>query len=104
MINNQKLRYGFIGAGNIGQLHMQELSQLENDVELIGVTDVSSELASTRAKEYHIPHVYDTAEDLLGDQNIDVVIIGVPNKYHAPLAIQSLNAGKHVVFEKTDGY
>ena len=37
---------------------------------------------------------------MLEEADCDAVSIIVPNKFHAPLAIQCLNAGKHVFCEK----
>ncbi len=96
---NERLRLGVIGAGNIGNVHIQAFGKLP-EVELAGVTDVYRPLAEARAQEHHIGRVYDTAEEMIHDPGIDAVVIGVPNKYHAPLAIQALRAGKHVLLEK----
>src|SRR5947209_4680913 len=38
--------------------------------------------------------------DLLGDDEIDLVVVATPNDTHFDLARQSLSAGKHVVVEK----
>ncbi|MDQ0256823.1 putative dehydrogenase [Evansella vedderi] len=94
-----KIRIGVIGAGNIGNVHMENFSQLTDDVELKAITDVYLPLAEKRAEEYGISTVYETAEDVIND-DLDAVIVAVPNKYHAPLAIQALKAGKHVLLEK----
>lgn len=91
---------GVIGAGNIGNVHMQGLKALPEQFELRAVQDVYKPLAELRAGEYEIEHVYETAEELIADEQLDAVIIAVPNKYHAPLAIQALQAGKHVILEK----
>jgi len=100
MGERNKLRFGFIGAGNIGNVHMNVVSRLTEDVEMAAVTDAYLPLAEQRAKEYGIPRVYRSAEELINDEGIDAVIIGVPNKYHASIAVKALEAGKHVVLEK----
>ncbi len=43
---------------------------------------------------------YRDFEDLLNDPNVDLVDLCVPNDSHAPMAIQALQAGKHVLVEK----
>ena len=45
------------------------------------------------------PNVFDDTGEFL-ESDIDAVSIIVPNKFHAPLAIQALEAGKHVFCEK----
>lgn len=96
----EKVRIGIIGAGSIGTVHMGIFSQLPEEVIIEAVTDVYLPLAEKRSEEYGINRVHASADDLINDPNIDAVIIGVPNKWHAPLAIQALNAGKHVLIEK----
>ncbi len=99
-MTNSKIRIGVIGAGNIGNVHLDIFSKLSDDVELKAVTDVYLPLAEKRAEEYQIPTVHATAEDLINDAELDAVVVAVPNKYHAPLAIQALKSGKHVLLEK----
>jgi predicted dehydrogenase len=43
---------------------------------------------------------YRDFEELLADPNVDLVDLCVPNDSHAPMAIQALEAGKHVLVEK----
>ncbi|TMV49910.1 Gfo/Idh/MocA family oxidoreductase [Paenibacillus mesophilus] len=100
MKEQEKIRFGIIGAGNIGKVHVKTISQLPDEAETVAITDVHLPLAEERATENGIATVYRTAEELLADPNIQVAVIGVPNKYHAPLAIQALEAGKHVILEK----
>ena len=43
---------------------------------------------------------FDTAEEMLADKNIELVIVNTPNNTHFDLAKKSILAGKHVVVEK----
>ncbi|GGH81729.1 putative dehydrogenase [Pullulanibacillus pueri] len=99
----KKIRLGMVGAGSIGNVHMQTFGKLPEEAEFIAVTDVYLPLAEKAASKYKIPKVYATAEELFADEEVDAVIIGVPNKFHAPLAVQALQAGKHVLVEKPMG-
>ncbi|KKI91968.1 oxidoreductase [Bacillus sp. SA1-12] len=98
-----KIRLGMIGAGAIGSVHLGAFNRLSDEVVLQGITDVYQPLAEKRAEEFGISQVFTSAEELIHDSQIDAVIIGVPNKWHAPLAIQALKAGKHVLVEKPMG-
>ncbi|MFC0469227.1 Gfo/Idh/MocA family protein [Halalkalibacter kiskunsagensis] len=95
-----KIRIGVIGAGNIGNVHLEVFSKLSDDVRIKAITDAYLPLAEERAKEYQIQTIHVSAEDLIHDDELDAIIVAVPNKYHAPLAIQALKAGKHVLLEK----
>jgi predicted dehydrogenase len=44
--------------------------------------------------------VHDNHQQLLADPEVDAVIVAVPNSQHAPIAIEALRAGKHVLLEK----
>ncbi|MCL6440690.1 MAG: hypothetical protein K6T27_04230 [Thermoleophilum sp.] len=67
MTNNKLIRLGFIGAGNIANVHMEMFGKLPDSVELAGVTDVYASLAEARAKQHHIARVYATSDELLAD-------------------------------------
>jgi scyllo-inositol 2-dehydrogenase (NADP+) len=43
---------------------------------------------------------YDTIEDLLADDEIELIVVNTPNYTHFDYAIKALNAGKHVLLEK----
>ncbi|GGD57625.1 Gfo/Idh/MocA family protein [Paenibacillus nasutitermitis] len=98
-----KIRIGIIGAGNIGTVHMGEFSKLSGECEIAGVTDLDLSRAEQRAGEFKIAKVFQSNDDLINSPDIDAVIIGVPNQFHAPLAVQALEAGKHVLLEKPMG-
>jgi predicted dehydrogenase len=49
---------------------------------------------------FDIPTIYSTSQALLESPDIDAVYIAVPNAYHAPIALQALSAGKHVILDK----
>ncbi|WP_338786549.1 Gfo/Idh/MocA family oxidoreductase [Metabacillus sp. FJAT-53654] len=102
-METSKIRLGMIGAGAIGSVHLNTFGKLTDEVIIQGITDVYLPLAEKRAEEYGINTVFNSAEELIHDPQIDAVIIGVPNKWHAPLAIQALKSGKHVLVEKPMG-
>jgi len=81
------LRYGVIGAGVIAPLHLQAIAALD-DVELVGVSALHGDLAT------FVDH-----RELLA-LSPDVVVICTPHPSHAPLTIDALEAGAHVLVEK----
>ncbi|BBH21363.1 oxidoreductase [Paenibacillus baekrokdamisoli] len=103
MENNNKIRIGIIGAGNIGSVHATEFSKLIDECEITTITDAYLPLAEAKAKEFGIPSIASNPEALINSPEVDAVIIGVPNQFHAPLAIHALEAGKHVLLEKPMG-
>lgn len=95
-----RIRIGIIGAGNIGGVHAQEFSNLAEQCEITAITDAYLPLAKEKAATFSIPNVAESPEALIEREDVDAVIIGVPNQYHAPLAIRAIEAGKHVLLEK----
>jgi predicted dehydrogenase len=99
----QKIRIGLIGAGNIGNVHLQEFGKLNDLCEIVAITDTYLPLAEQRAKEYGISAVSATPEELIAREDLDAVIVAVPNHAHASLTILALENGKHVLVEKPMG-
>ncbi|QHT63842.1 Gfo/Idh/MocA family oxidoreductase [Paenibacillus lycopersici] len=97
------VRIGIIGAGNIGSVHASQFTQLRDLCEVTAITDVYLPLAEQRAAEFGIPAVLESPEALIQSADVDAVIIGVPNQFHAELALQAIEAGKHVLLEKPMG-
>lgn len=93
------IRYGLIGAGQIAWPASKSINACE-DSTVQAATDLSAERLMKLCDENGIPNSYPSAEELLADGSVDAVYIAVPNKFHAPLAIQALEAGKHVMLEK----
>lgn len=87
-----------IGAGGMLQYHAGGFQ--EAGAQIVALADMSQPAAEAAAKEWKIPNIYSDVETMLSETDADAVSIIVPNKFHAPLAIQCLNAGKHVFCEK----
>lgn len=99
---DQKVKVGIIGCGGIANgKHMPSLSKLE-DVEIVAFCDLIKERAEKAKEQYGTPDakIYTEYKELLADENIEVVHVCTPNRSHAPISIDSLYAGKHVMCEK----
>jgi predicted dehydrogenase len=97
---NDRVQIALIGAGGMGT--EDALSSLaQPGVEIVAASDVY-EGRLTRAKERWGNQVF-TARDyreVLARPDIDAVIIGTPDHWHAQIAVDALNAGKDVYVEK----
>ncbi len=89
---------GIIGAGTMSKLHLEACRRV--GVTVTAIADRSREGAEARAAEFGIPRVYTDPSALLSDPAVDAVIIATPVSTHAPLVIEALGAGKHVLCEK----
>jgi predicted dehydrogenase len=71
---------------------------------IVAVADPASGAADKAAAEWGIEKTFDSVDKMLAEvPELDAVSIIVPNKFHAPLALQCLRAGKHVFCEKPPG-
>ncbi|MBC2595130.1 Gfo/Idh/MocA family oxidoreductase [Ruficoccus amylovorans] len=90
---------GIIGAGGMLQYHAAGFRAA--GAEIVAIADLNEAAAKAAADKWGIPAAYGSPEAMLAAcPGIEGVAVIVPNKFHAPLAIQMLEAGKHVFCEK----
>ncbi|MBR5543791.1 MAG: Gfo/Idh/MocA family oxidoreductase [Oscillospiraceae bacterium] len=94
----KKYGFGIIGCGMISKWHADSIISID-DATLIGVADTSKERASSFAADYNCT-AFDSVEELLASDKIDIVCICTPSGLHAELSIKAANAGKHFIVEK----
>jgi predicted dehydrogenase len=92
------LKVAVIGTG-MGRYHMKEFVESPN-VKLVAVCDLNREEATHFAREYGAERVLTDVEALWEVPNLDAISIAVPNYLHAPIAIEALRRGLHVLCEK----
>ncbi|WP_046174300.1 Gfo/Idh/MocA family protein [Domibacillus indicus] len=93
-----KLRIGVLGTGAIAmERHIPAFKHVK-EAEITAVMDVNEERAKEAAEKFGVKYVCTSLEEMLG--KIDALLITTPNKFHAPAAVQALNAGVHVMCEK----
>lgn len=99
-MNGRRLNVGMIGAGFMGQLaHLMNLMELKN-CRVIAVADRRPNLRRQVAQRYGIPHAYETHLELLQNPDVEAVVVVTPRQHTGPVALDCLNAGKHVLTEK----
>jgi predicted dehydrogenase len=93
------LNIGVIGCGYWGAKHARVVNELEN-ANLYAVSDFDYNKVKEITANYQVAETYDTAVDLLNNPKVDAVIIATPASSHYSLALEALEAGKHVLVEK----
>ena len=86
-----------IGYGGMGGWHVQH-AQKSDVLNLLGIYDIDPK-KTTLARERGI-FAYDSLEDVLADEMVDLVTVAIPNDSHIDTVIKALNAGKNVICEK----
>ncbi len=94
----KKFKSAIIGCGAIFSTHGISV-KMSNRAELVAVCDKVEEKAVATAKKYGCKY-YTDWKKMLECEEIDVVHICLPHFLHAPVAIECMKMGKHVITEK----
>lgn len=96
--DGRRVRFGLVGCGEIAVSNASAIRAASNAT-ITHTYDPEERLAAEIAASTSA-RVARELDELLADPNVDAVLICAPHHLHAPLAIQSMDAGKHVVVEK----
>ena len=97
------LRVGVLGAGPISQAAHFEACRKAENAELYAICDVAQDLLE-RVAAIHAPRkIYGDYEARISDPDLDAVIVAVADQFHVPMALEAVEAGKHVLVEKPMG-
>lgn len=106
---NDNLNLGFIGMGRQAMFLLNGFIGIEGVKVLAGcdVYGVKRQRFENRVNDYYKKQgtsvnvkTYEKYQELLAREDIDAVVIAVPDHWHALIAIDAVNAGKDVYLEK----
>ena len=99
---NQRIRIGVIGTGGRGQYHMKNLLRIAPDeIEFAAVCDVYDVRRAQAAKiAGPLVEQYVDYKQVIARKDVDAVIVATPDHWHAPIAVDAMNAGKDCYIEK----
>ena len=105
---SDKIGVALIGCRSMGFTDLKAFLA-EDNVECIALCDVDKKILDERATEVEKlkskrPQVFADFRKLLEVKEINVVIIGTPDHWHALIMMMALEAGKHVYVEKPMGH
>ncbi|MDD5658817.1 MAG: Gfo/Idh/MocA family oxidoreductase [Actinomycetota bacterium] len=95
----ERIKIGVIGLGWFGEHHVDTLLQLPL-AEVAAICTRRPDHLKKMSDKYNIKKTYTNYRDMLDDKNIDMVSIVTHVSDHSQIAIDSINAGKHVFLEK----
>ncbi|MDO3408601.1 Gfo/Idh/MocA family oxidoreductase [Saccharibacillus sp. CPCC 101409] len=97
MESKQTYNLVIVGFGGMGSYHGQLIEQAER-VTVFGTYDpIEYRMELARSRGFR---TYESFEAVLGDEEVDIVLVATPNDVHKELSIAALRAGKHVICEK----
>ena len=94
----KKVRVGVIGLG-VGRGHVEGY-KTHPEAEVVALADLDQGRLKTIGDKHNIAARYESPEEMLKKEKLDVVSVATPNKFHKPLSIAALEAGCHVLCEK----
>ncbi len=94
------VRFGVLGAGQFASGVLLPALTKMKDVQLASVCTSSGASAHRAAKKFGFGRTTTREEEVLGDPDIEAVLIATRHHLHAPQVVAALRAGKHVFVEK----
>src|SRR5207302_3752631 len=99
-------RVGLIGPGWYGKCDLFRLIQVA-PVEVVSLCDVdkrmlaeAAEMVATRQKSKKKPRTYGDYREMLKEKDLDIVLVGTPDHWHALAMIAAVQAGADVYVQK----
>ncbi len=94
---NTKIKTGLLAYGMSGKVFHAPFISTHPEFHLQGIVERNHK---TAAHDYSGIISYNSVDELLADEEIDLVIVNTPSYTHYDYAKQALNAGKHILVEK----
>lgn len=96
-----KIRWGILSTGTIAHNFAKTVTQMAGEAKITAVASRTKEKADEFAKQYGIPEIYGSYQELANNKNVDVIYIGTPHSQHFENIMMCLESGKHVLCEKS---
>jgi predicted dehydrogenase len=98
---DKPLRWGVIGTGHRGSIHLSAIKSFPDDMQILAVCDVmENHLAAGAKKAGDGVATFTDYQKLLANGDINAVLIATPNCLHHEMVLAALQAGTHVMCEK----
>ena len=94
----EPVRLGIVGCGVIGSVHLNTALEVPQ-VRVVAVADLIEDKGQANGEQAGC-RVYREGTDLLGDPEVEAVILAFPAQHRTALALAALAQGKHVLIEK----
>lgn len=96
-----RVRIALVGAGGFAKgMHLPNIASLDGLFHIQAVVSRTGHNASATATQFNANYATTEYEAVLADPDVDAVLIATRHDLHASMAVQALDAGKHVLVEK----
>lgn len=96
----KKLRWGFIGCGEVTEKKSGPAFSMVEGSSVVAVMSRTAEKARSYAERHGVPRWYTDAQTLIDDPEVNAIYIATPPSSHATYSIMAMKAGKPVYVEK----
>src|SRR5260221_13302120 len=95
MTSSSSIRVGIAGLGWPGERHAEAI-----DGSTLGIgycaCDLNAERLNALAAIFEPKHTFTSFDEMLMDQDVDAIVISLPNSLHYACSLKALEAGEHV--------
>lgn len=91
---------GLVGYGLAGRLFHAPYIDVVDGLRLTAIATSNPDRQARAIAEHPDARIVATVDDLLEAPDVDMVVVVTPNRFHAPIGIRALQAGRHVVVDK----
>ncbi len=97
------MNIALLGSGFIARFYAETLHAQRRTDRIITVYSRNADNAKRFADDYDLPHHTDSMEEAINHDDVDVVLIALPNHLHEPAVQACAEAKKHVICTKPLG-
>jgi predicted dehydrogenase len=95
----EEVKIGLIGCGLFGESHLQAYRAVRG-VKIAALYDIDRERAERMSREFDIPKICDSVEEICGLPELDAIDVVTPEHLHFDSVMRAIQCGKHVFVEK----
>jgi predicted dehydrogenase len=103
---SKRRRVGLIGCGWYGKIDLWRLNQVA-PIEIVSLCDVdkqmlanTADMAASRQRSKKRPRTYSDYRKMLAEKDLDIVLIGTPDHWHALTMIEAAKSGVDIYVQK----
>lgn len=99
---NRPIGVGIVGYGPFGGMGLYHglAAQATTGLEIVAACDSDAARRKTAEEEFPGLRAYETVDELLSDDSVELAIVATPPASHASIARRLLEGGRHVALEK----
>jgi len=99
-MKRKKLRFGVVGLGRIGKIHIENLVNRIPGAEVVAISDVAAAELEAAAARFGVERTFADYQELLDLPEVDAVAICSPTDRHYQMIVDAAARGKQIFCEK----